>query len=309
MVFVVAAVALLAWAAIQQWPAVVDAAGRMRAQDLVAATGWALVGLGAQVMSWRCLLLATGSRVAFAPSAHVYLVGQLGKYVPGSVWAVVGQAEMGRAYGVSRARTAVVALASLAVLVVTGAAGGAAVHVLTAGDLQAGLTWPALVLVAAGAVALAPPVFNRLLALGARLVRRPLVVGRVAGGALAASAAWALVMWAAFGAHAWALAVPLMAPEAGASDVLRVASAYALAWVVGLVVVVAPAGAGAREGALVALLAPLVGTSDALVVAVASRGLMMAADALAAGIGVLPVVLRRARRSPERLREPLDGEG
>ena len=35
---------------------------------------------------------------------EVFLVGQLGKYVPGSIWAYVLQMELGKRYGIARAR-------------------------------------------------------------------------------------------------------------------------------------------------------------------------------------------------------------
>ena len=56
------------------------------------------------------------------------------------------------------------------------------------------------------------------------------------------------------------------------------AGAYALAWTAGLLVVVAPAGAGVREVALVAALAPVLDRGAGLAVAVLSRVLMTGGD-------------------------------
>ncbi|MGJ0223704.1 hypothetical protein ACQUZK_09915, partial [Streptococcus pyogenes] len=85
------------------------------------------------------------------------------------------------------------------------------------------------------------------------------------------SAAWALVMWVAFGAHAWVLAAGLV--DDGPRLALTVAGAFALAWVVGFLVVLAPAGAGPREVALVLLTASVLDAPDALVLALVSRAL------------------------------------
>ena len=63
----------------------------------------------------------------------------------------------------------------------------------------------------------------------------------------------------------------------------------ALAWLAGLVVVVAPAGAGAREGALVAVLATVMPTTAGLVVALLARLVVTSADLVLAGAAALAV--------------------
>jgi uncharacterized membrane protein YbhN (UPF0104 family) len=79
-------------------------------------------------------------------------------------------------------------------------------------------------------------------------------------------------------------------------------AAFALAWVVGLLVVIAPAGAGPREAALVLALAPVLSSADALLVALVSRVLMVVADAGAAGVAAL-----LARHGGPPARDPADG--
>lgn len=110
-----------------QREAIGDALLRLNAFDIALSGGLVLVGLGAQMLSWRSLF--AGSEVGVPPirvAGRIYYVGQLGKYVPGSVWAVVAQAELGKDHRVPRTRSATVALAALAVLVVVGAVVSAA---------------------------------------------------------------------------------------------------------------------------------------------------------------------------------------
>jgi hypothetical protein len=233
------------------------------------------------MLSWRSLLAGTGPTPPLVACGRIYFVGQLGKYVPGSVWAVVAQTELGRDHKVSRARSGVVALSALGVLGVVG--GLVAVAGLAAGSPGSLRTyWWALVVALSGAAVLAPPVFNRLVAAAVRRFRRETVPVTIDGRTLAASAGWAIVMWLLFGAHAWVLASGLGA-ERDAFAVALTVGAFALAWVVGLLVVVAPAGAGAREVALVLALAPVFGRADALALALVSRVLLIVADGLAAG--------------------------
>ena len=50
---------------------------------------------------WRAALAALGTRVAVPDAARIYLVGQLDKYVPGSVVAFLLKMELARSAGVS----------------------------------------------------------------------------------------------------------------------------------------------------------------------------------------------------------------
>jgi hypothetical protein len=76
--------------------------------------------------------------------------------------------------------------------------------------------------------------------------------------------------------------------------------AFALAWAVGFVVVVVPAGAGVREAVLVVLLSGSVGHSTALAAALATRLLMTLADGGWA-LALVPHVLRtRGTRAAQR---------
>jgi uncharacterized membrane protein YbhN (UPF0104 family) len=83
-------------------------------------------------------------------------------------------------------------------------------------------------------------------------------------------------MWVSYGVHLTLLAHPLA--SAGHRLPLLATGAYALAWVVGFVVVIAPAGVGAREGMLVVALAPAMSASAATAVALVSRLVMTAGD-------------------------------
>jgi hypothetical protein len=84
------------------------------------------------------MLADLGSPLALGPASGVLFVGQLGKYLPGSVWTVVVQAEVASRLGVPRKRTAVVGLLS----VLLSALAGLAVGVLA--ELVALWTFPPL---------------------------------------------------------------------------------------------------------------------------------------------------------------------
>ncbi len=67
---------------------------------------------------------------------------------------------------------------------------------------------------------------------------------------------------------------------------LQAASLFALSWSIGFVVVIAPAGFGVRESALVLLLAPFLPPAVAASLALLSRLWWMAVEALLIGVSI-----------------------
>lgn len=248
-----------------------------------------MLGLAAQMLAWRSLLAGLGSPLPRTVAARVMFVGQLGKYLPGSVWAFVAQVELARDWNVPRSRGAAATLVAIAVTVAVSLAVAAVALPLSSAE-AARRWWWAL----AAAPVLLACLHPRVLGWGIGLAARPFArfrevaeAGplRIGGGSVAASVGWTLVAWVPLGAHVWLLtwavggnALASIGPAVGA---------YALAWTLGLLVVFAPAGLGVREVVLVVALAPVVDAGAALVVAVLSRLVMTVADVGWAGLSLL----------------------
>ena len=289
--FSVIAVALLIVTVARERSALAAAAQQLSVVALMTSTLLVVAGLVAQMLSWRALFAGEASEMpSLRASAQIYYIGQLGKYVPGSIWAVVAQSELGLGHRISRSRSAVVALGALAVLVVTGTGVAAAVLGFTSpGSLLS--YWWALPALPVGVFLLMPPVFNRLIRVALRVTHRDEPTESIGARSLMVSSGWALLMWGLFGAHAWVLADALGARSSQVA--LICVGAFALAWVVGLLVVIAPAGAGAREAALVLALGSVLDRPAALVLALVSRIIMVVADAVVAGAAFPDLLLRR----------------
>jgi glycosyltransferase 2 family protein len=82
-------------------------------------------------------------------------------------------------------------------------------------------------------------------------------------------------------------------PDAGPLLLAHATGAFAAAWCAGFLLVVAPAGAGAREAALILLLGGVLTGPQATVVAVVSRLLFVVGDLGWGGVALLAG--RRAR--------------
>ncbi len=278
--FLVAVVAGLATALAGQWDEVVDSLTRLHPGVAAGAVLLVVLGLQFSVLAWRAILTDLGSPLPLLTGARILYIGQLGKYVPGSVWPIVAQMELSKDVGVPRARAATASLISTAIAVVTGAGLGAlCVPALLGGDGRQYLL--ALLLVPAGLAALHPRVVNAVIDRALRVVRRPPLERRLSGAGIARSCLWYLVAYTCFGAQAWVLAADL--GSAPWTALPLAIGGYALATAAGIAFLIAPAGAGVRELVIVATLATVIATPAAVAVAIVSRLANTGADALVAG--------------------------
>jgi uncharacterized membrane protein YbhN (UPF0104 family) len=265
----------LVWALASQWAAVRPLLGQLSARSLAAALAAVLAGILATFLCWRTVLSDMGGRLPLVAGARVFFLGQLGKYLPGSVWPVMAQMELGRDHDVPERASAAAVGVFLLIVVGTGLAVAAATAPLLGPDALHAYWWLLAVLPVA-LLAVAPPVLNRLLGVVLRLARRPPLPAPLSPGGVLRAAAWALGSWLAYGAHIWLLASQF--GPVGPPLPIQATGAFAAAWCAGFLLVVAPAGAGVREAALVLLLGGALARPQATVVAVASRLLFVLGD-------------------------------
>jgi uncharacterized membrane protein YbhN (UPF0104 family) len=287
--FVAAAVALGGYVVADQWTQVRAGLASMGFLAVAGALVAVLLALVATMQVWRVLLAALGSPLPGRAAARVMFIGQLGKYLPGSIWPVLAQMELGAEHQVPRHRSASASVLTMLFCLLAGLL--AALVTLPFAPGSTSYRWvflaaPVLV------ICLFPQVLNRILDRLLRLARRPALEQPLPGRAVAGALAWALASWVCFGLQIWLLAIRLGAPY-GRAALLSVGG-FAFAWCVGFVVVFVPAGAGIREVLLVATLGPMLGVGRATAVALVSRVLMTAGDLITAGAAA--ALARRSRR-------------
>jgi hypothetical protein len=277
--FVAATVGLGGYAVAREWPRVSAALADLGFLAVAGGLVSVLIALLASMEVWRRLLAALGSPLPVRAAARIMFIGQLGKYLPGSVWPVLAQMELGNAYRVPRHRSA-----SAAILLMVFALLSGLLTALIALPFVGGSTPYLWALLAAPVllILLHPRVLNLVLGRLLRLARRPPLEQPLTGRAVATALAWAFVTWIMYGLQIWLLATRLGAPD-GKTALLAVGG-FAFAWSVGFLVVFAPAGAGVREVLLVAMLGPVLGVGAATAVALVSRVLLTAGDLLTAAV-------------------------
>lgn len=290
--FLVGALGLAAWAIAGDWDVIVESVSSMPWWLAVLAVLLSLAYVAASFASWRVVMTSVGAHLSWRDGAHVFLVSQLGKYIPGGVWNVVAGAELARDKGVSRARAAV----ALAVTMLTSILVGTALAALGLAFAPHG--WPMWTrfggLAAPVALALlAPALLTKLVHLALKVMRRDTDVPHFTWAGVTRVAGWALVAWLLAGLQLFALGVGL-GLEATPGTAFLAVTGFAGAWLVGFAALFMPAGIGARELVLVPVLAAHIDGGELVALVVLSRVFFTVADVVGA---LVPAALWR-RRSP-----------
>jgi hypothetical protein len=277
--FVAVTVGLGGYYVVREWPHVRSALGSLGFLPVAGALICVLLALVAAMQVWRHLLAALGSPLPAGPAARIMFIGQLGKYLPGSIWPVLAQMELGNEHQVPRRRSASATVLTMLLVLLTGL-----ITALVALPFVAGRTGYVWAVLAAPLllVLLIPRVLNALLNRALRLARRPPLEVPLTGRAVVGALAWAFASWVAYGAQVWLLVTRLGAPPG--KGALLALGGFAFAWTVGFLVVIAPAGAGVRDALLALTLGLVVGHGAALAIALVSRVLLTVGDLVTAGV-------------------------
>ncbi|GAA2214377.1 lysylphosphatidylglycerol synthase transmembrane domain-containing protein [Nonomuraea monospora] len=290
-VLALVAVGFLGYGLAVNWDETTTALAAMSPWAVLGSFAAVLIGQFCMLLAWREILSGLGTRVPVRIAGRIMFVGQLGKYIPGAVWAYAAMMDLGRDHGSPPRRT--FATISLGLVINLGVA--ISIAAATLGTLDAvRQAWYFVLLVPVIIVCLHPRVLTWGLNLALRIARREPLESALPGRTVVLAVAWTVLGWLVYGLHIWLIA--------GRPDLYVVATgAYAFAWATGILTVVVPAGVGIREGALVLVLGPIIGTPAALAVAIVSRLSFTLADAVAAGIsfvaGRRPVAAAQAPSS------------
>ncbi|WP_299952596.1 lysylphosphatidylglycerol synthase domain-containing protein [uncultured Modestobacter sp.] len=293
-VAVVLAVVLLLW---QQRHEVGRSLRDLSPESVVLSLVFAVVGVWLPGVVWRDLLTSQGHRIGVLPGWRAFFIAQLGKYLPGGVWTLVAQVAMARDLKVPAREAAAASFLGLALSIISSLLLAGVTLPVALPDLVSTYWW-VFAVVPALLVLLHPRVVTWWSGTAFRLLRRPGAGLQLSWKVLLRSTALLLLSWVALGLHFGILVAQLEGNQEGASRWTLSLGVFALAWVAGFLVIVAPAGAGVREAALVLGFASILPAAAVLAIAVLSRVLLVAADVLLAGGVALAARLAPAAGPP-----------
>ena len=205
----------------------------------------------ASMMAWRSLLADLGSKLPMPVAMRIFFLGQLGKYLPGSVWTVVAQADLGRDHSIPPRRTVAASVVGMGISLAAGlvlaivtlpfSAPGEAVH----------YAWVLLVLPLL-VIGLLPKNVDRLTRLLLKVLRREPPDHAFTWRGVVVALGWQTSSWIAIGGEVFVLCWALHAPITRTLPLAL--GATALAWSAGFLAVPLPSGAGLRELITIAML-------------------------------------------------------
>jgi glycosyltransferase 2 family protein len=245
--------------------------------------------MGASRLAWRSLLRGLDTPLGLHAAARVFFTRQIGKYIPGTVWAYVAHAKLGREHGVPASRTTAASALFVVAHTATGAVVAGLVLPFASSEVSGRFGWIAM-LAPLLLVSLHPRLVLPVLRLVHRVVGRGSPPQEVCGPAVLRALGWLAVTWMGYGASMLLLG-PVAREETNEMLFPVAVGGFALAWTVGFiaagVLVVAPAGLGVREVALLMVLAPVIDGSGAVAaVVLLSRMVHTLSDAAWALVGI-----------------------
>ena len=260
--------------------------------SMVAVTAGVVFG----AFSWRVVVNDLGAPVGQIRGAQIYLVSQLGKYVPGSVWAYLLQMELGKKVGIPRARMFISTLVQIVVSVVA---------MLTLGMIalprlledNPNAVW-LYALLPLSLVALHPKVVTWGVNFALKILRKPPLEHALRWQTIGKTLGYSSLAFVLMGVHLW-----LLATANGSFDIsllLICIGTMAIGMLAGMLFFIVPSGAGARDVLVALALTPAVGVTAAAAFAVASRVMFTVAELGTAGISAGLVRLTDRDKDPAR---------
>ena len=287
-VFVASAIFFGWWSLRDEWPMLLAALGAITAWQWLISAALVVVGLMCTGIVWERILVGYGYRLPIRSALSVFFVGQIGKYIPGSVWSLAAQGQMARTFNVPVRITVATGLVFLYWNVVTAILLGS----LLIAWGQAAVTvsrWGMLLVALLALSALLPATVTA-------------VANRLAGTHASPHTRWSdialllplmVLTWTAYGAAVLFLVPGDANGGSGPFPLTMAITAFAFSYILGVLVPLAPAGFGIREAAMIYFLSPHLGLALAAAVALLTRVIHTIADfAIAAASWV---VGRRAR--------------
>jgi hypothetical protein len=264
----------------QKWAGVSTSLGQIGLLSSFEALLALLVAQYASLKVWQVILDGLGSPLRTRVAGRILLVGQLGKYIPGSLWPILTQMELGAQAKVPRPRSASASALTMLMSLVVGLV-IAVVTIPFAAVRSNDYLWVFLLLPFALAF-FHPRVLNPLLNWLFKLTKRAPLEAPISGRTIAVATAWQVMAWAFQCLQIWILAEKFGTPMGRL--VLIALGGWAFAWCVGFVIILAPAGGGPRDYLLWVALKPVIGSGPATAVMLASRGITIISDLLCAGV-------------------------
>jgi uncharacterized membrane protein YbhN (UPF0104 family) len=265
-----------------EWGQIVAYRWNLDCISLVVASSLMLSAAALYAYLWRLILQGLGASLTYRKSYRIFFLSQLGRYIPGKVWSILGLVYLSEQEGIPK----VISGASVTLQLLLQVVSGVVVFAVTLplwgnADSVAG-NLALLALFPIGLILLHPALVKRGLNLALRLSRQPEI-----------EVSWnyryllgQLALWGGF----WLLngvAYYFLIQSIASSplpNAFVLAGIFSIAWVAGFLSLLTPSGLGVMEGTLALLLSFYFPAHVATIVALWTRVARTASDVVCAAI-------------------------
>ncbi|KPK71334.1 hypothetical protein AMJ71_06525 [candidate division TA06 bacterium SM1_40] len=218
---------------------------------------------------WWLLLRGMGERLPLGKAFRIWYVSNLGRYVPGKIWQIVGRVELAKDLGVARSTSAASVVYETGLIITSGIIVFGVATVASRDATPFSSVWPIFLVLPFGIVLAHPRVLSAVTNVVLRKVRKPEITLDVGLRWAASVLALYGILWIIQGAGFFFLVRSLTAVSF--RWLPQLVGVFAAAWIAGFLSFITPGGLGVREGVMTFLLSLYLPPSISAVVSILSR--------------------------------------
>lgn len=228
------------------------------------------------VLVWRSILGNLGAKKvpSFFVMAYIYAKSWMARYIPGSVTWLASKVFLAKDMGISKSRLATSSLLEAGVQISSLATVSLLILYIDGriSEMSPLLQIVALLVGLASTLVLLPPIFNRLLSFGSRVIKKTDSIAEAETNFKAIYKSYLMYAVGAFisGASYYFITKSIQ-PQLGLGDFFYITAAFNLAGVLGMATPFVPSGLGVRDGVQLLLLSIIFPVEIAIVLTVLSR--------------------------------------
>ena len=230
---------------------------------------------------WKLILeRLEGKNLSIKKGYKFWFLSQLGKYLPGKFWAILGRVYFCNEEGFSKSTTT----ASIIMEYILTVLAGVFVFLLSLAFMKipstVGHLYWLLLLIPVGLVSIHPFLFGKVFNFILKKLKRTEIQFDMSYLQIVSFVGFYMILWFFCGLTFFLFVNSIHRVDW--SNLIPIMGTFAIAWVIGFLSLITPGGLGVREGVLSILLANYMPVSMAIVVALLSRIWLIAAEFLCA---------------------------
>ncbi len=255
-----------------------------------------LIHFPLSALGWILILEGLGEKLPFFRALTILTVTQLGKYAPGKVWFTLGRMSFARNDGIPEAKTITSVIIETGFLLLAAVFLFALAIVLLPRRVIPPLVYYSFLLAPLTIVVIYPPILNRLLPPLLKLFKQPLFSLQLSYPRLLTILAVYILDWFFQGLGCFILINSFYHLPFASLPVLL--GGYSISWILGFIILIAPAGLGIREGIYTFILKLVMSQPVAIISALLTRIWVTTSEAVMALL-LMPLLSKGGKNGKE----------